>query len=462
MSEDIFVRRSYSSWDEAFRGLAPVIRQQSVRVASYTQVLYVQGCGASLGKAYPESAERMKRKYADFAYKCGLYHQLGKAVYPQEYQVCNISFTEDEMAAYRKYPIEGKELVTKLQEPKKKTFGRKKAQTDEKASESITTLMLREVCEQHMERYDGSGYPYGLSRSDISIVAQIVGLAKELDRIATETVSENPFEIAFESLVNEAGKSFSHELIEVLKAAKDKCEDIFNKYIHYSKAIVKTIPLVEKRPERPMGVKYFQINDDVKVVDFEAIPWFKGILDRPDDSEGIEKLEKLLIKSGTITDVYFYFLYEVTDTLLRMKNCKIETEGIMLQMPVGFYLGHSKRTKLDQLFVDQPIEKTWLKLSVPEQALFSEDVQVRENLEKYIKKGYGLVLDDYHPGSIAKEELLDIGFKYIRIASDVVVDQDLYDHKADLEAEGILFVGQCDGKNPLNEEDIITNGLNNL
>lgn len=462
MSEELFKRKNYSSWDEAFRGLAPVIRQQSVRVASYTQVLYVQGCGASLGKSFPESAERMKRKYADFAYKCGLYHQLGKAVYPAEYQVCNISFSEEEMAVYRKYPIEGKELVTALQEPKKKVFGRKKGNSEDKPSENITWLMLREVCEQHMERYDGSGYPYGLSRNDISIVAQIVGLAKELDRIATETVSETPFEIAFESLVNEAGKSFSHELIEVLKAAKDKCEDVFNKYIYYSKAIVKTIPLVEKRPERPMGVKYFQVKDDVKVIDFEAVPWFKGILDRPNDSEGVEKLEKMLIKTGSITDVYFYFLYEVTDTLLRMKNCKIETAGVMLQMPVGFYLGHSKRTKLDQVFADQPIEKSQLKLSVPEKALFSEDVQVRENLEKYIKKGYCLVLDDYHPGSVPVADLLDIGFKYIRVASDVVFDQNLIDHKSELEGQGILFVNQCDEKTALSEEDIITNGLSNL
>ena len=34
----------YESWDDAFRGLAPAVRQQSVRVAAYTQVLFVQAC----------------------------------------------------------------------------------------------------------------------------------------------------------------------------------------------------------------------------------------------------------------------------------------------------------------------------------------------------------------------------------------------------------------------------------
>ena len=40
-------RKEYETWDEAFRGLAPAIRQQSVRVAAYTQVLFVQACASS-------------------------------------------------------------------------------------------------------------------------------------------------------------------------------------------------------------------------------------------------------------------------------------------------------------------------------------------------------------------------------------------------------------------------------
>ena len=42
-------RKEYETWDEAFRGLAPVIRQQSVRVAGYTQALFVQACAGSFG-----------------------------------------------------------------------------------------------------------------------------------------------------------------------------------------------------------------------------------------------------------------------------------------------------------------------------------------------------------------------------------------------------------------------------
>ena len=41
-NEQNWKRKEYETWDEAFRGLAPAVRQQSVRVAAYTQALFVQ------------------------------------------------------------------------------------------------------------------------------------------------------------------------------------------------------------------------------------------------------------------------------------------------------------------------------------------------------------------------------------------------------------------------------------
>ena len=43
----------------------------------------------------------MKGKYADLAYKCGMYHQLGKALVPPEYQIWNNGFTEEEITALK-------------------------------------------------------------------------------------------------------------------------------------------------------------------------------------------------------------------------------------------------------------------------------------------------------------------------------------------------------------------------
>lgn len=93
------------------------MRQESVRVAEYTQVLYQKACEAGFGAqesaAYPE---RIRSKYAEVAYKCGLYHQIGKALVPQEYQILQRDFTEEEIAVYRKYTADGRTLAARLQE----------------------------------------------------------------------------------------------------------------------------------------------------------------------------------------------------------------------------------------------------------------------------------------------------------------------------------------------------------
>ena len=65
MKEQTWKRKEYDTWDEAFRALAPVIRQQSVRVASYAQVLFVQACASSYGTKTADGAERMNGKYAE-------------------------------------------------------------------------------------------------------------------------------------------------------------------------------------------------------------------------------------------------------------------------------------------------------------------------------------------------------------------------------------------------------------
>ena len=108
MSEQNEKRRDYGTWEEAFRGLAPVVRQQSVRIATYTQALFIQACAAGFGAQTPAGAQRMQASYADLAYKCGLYHQLGKALVPEEYQLPSAAFTAEEEQLYRKYTTDGR------------------------------------------------------------------------------------------------------------------------------------------------------------------------------------------------------------------------------------------------------------------------------------------------------------------------------------------------------------------
>ena len=436
-------RTEYNTWDEAFRGLVPAARQQSVRVAAYTQVLFVQACTLPFGTCSSEAKKVMQGQYADLAYKCGMYHQLGKALVPPEYQIWQQDFTEEEIAVYRKYTSDGRLLVATLQDRGNRAKEKRKGTLIEQLTENIPWRMIRESCEQHMERWDGSGYPMGRKENLISPIAQIVGIAKELDRLASETKSEKPFDEAFKALVSQSGTLWSTELIEVLIKAKAKCRDVYRKYIRYTMTLPETIPLVQKKADRPMGLKYRPMVavQDGPPVAYEAIPWFGGIANRPGETEGAEDLEQMLIRTELVADISFYFLYEAADTLLRMQNCKLETRGVVMQMIPAFYTLPSQLQRLNQLLQDQPISKEQLILTVPFDFVKQTTRANIEIIRRYLRNGFVLLLDGFRPEDMPVEELLELGFTYLRLDPAVCLQQQTANAVNTLRQRGLKFLG---------------------
>lgn len=410
-------RRQFENWEDAFYGLTQIARQESARVAAYTQVLFVQACAEHFCADTEDGAEQIQGKNADLAFKCGMYHQLGKALVPPEYQIWQDDFTQEEQAVYRKYTSDGRLLVATLQErggDKEKMKGG----LSEQPTDNVAWLMLRLSCEQHMERWDGSGYPAGLREAQISPIAQIVGLAKELDRLCSYTKSETPFDKAMSALVARAGNDWNPALIEILKQSRAKCRAVYNKYIYYTKTLPTTISLVEKRKDRPMGLHYRPMVSDTHgtIVAYEAIPWFAGVADEPGKKESAEQLQAMLRRKNLTLDVSFYFLYEAADAVLRMENCQLNLQAVLLQMLPDFYTAGTQLQRLLQLFKDQPIPKEKLLLTVPTDLLASATKANLEIIERYLRNGISLVADGYDPALFPPEKLKEMGFAHVRVA----------------------------------------------
>lgn len=446
MMEQNWKRKEYESWDEAFRGLTPVIRRQSVRVAAYAQVLFVQAVKMKFGTNTKAGQERMKGQYAEVIYKCGMYHQLGKALVPPEYQVWQDSFSDEEKSVYKKYTTDGRALVVSLQEKGANIKDRRKDKSTEKPTKNIPWLIMRECCEQHMERWDGSGYPAGRLGSDISAPAQIIGLAKELDRLASETRGENPFETAFETIVSNAGKDWSTELISVLKAAWEDCLAVYQKYIAYTRTIPKTIPLVERRADRSMGLSYRPMSSFEEGVFpiYEAVPWFAGVANAPDATETIDDLRELFVRTNIVEDVSWYLMYEAADTVLRMKNCNFAVDGVLLNMIPEFYKLPSQLQKFLKLFNDEPIEKESLMLTIPFETLCTANKTNLDNISRYLRNSVCLVAEGCRPDeTFTPEKLKELGF------TKVIIDKSLISTQ-----EGIIYIRELvkNGISPLSKD----------
>jgi EAL domain-containing protein (putative c-di-GMP-specific phosphodiesterase class I) len=436
-------RKEYETWDGAFQGLAPAVRQQSVRVAAYTQALYLQACAMGYGHKTAGGQEEIRGQYGDLAYKCGLYHQLGKALVPPEYQQWQQDYTQEELAVYRKYTTDGRVLVSKLQEKGQRARERQQGQWSETPTKNIPWLMLRESCEQHMERWNGSGYPGGRKGEDISPIAHIVGLAKELDRLASETPSETPFQEACDRLIAGAGTYWSPELIRVLEGAREKCQEVYQKYIHYTMTLPTTIHLVERRKDRPMGLHYRPMIHQAggETVAYEAIPWFGGLQDGAGETESICDIEPLLTRTQMVVDASLYLMYEATDTLVRIQNCHLDREGILLQMMPGFYSQGSQLKRINQVFQDQQIQRDRLMLTISQETVQSANKGTRDTIEKYLRNGILLVLDGYNPDSLPLDTLKEMGFTHLRLSPKLYQKPGMEDRLEEMRNQGMTVYG---------------------
>lgn len=430
-------KKKYRTWDDAFRGLIPVIRQQSVRVADYTQVLFAKACEMP---CYTKGSNRppyLFEEYIEVAYKCGLYHQIGKAMLPEESQIWSEYSTEEEKDLYRSYTTEGKSLVARLQ-------------GDDEDDEDITVScqMIRDACEQHKERWNGIGYPRGRERDEISLIAQIVGLARELDKLASGTRSENPFEEAVGSLIARKGTWFSDNLIETMKDCRTELKEVYKKYIQYTETVPKTVPLVEIRAERPFGLSYrsVPVNGEEAGM-YEAVPWFRGVVDKAGEIIPMRQVKDALIRTALLQDVTLYLLYEASDTLIRLKNWGFEKDGLLVPVFSAYYREEKGLEKLLKMFEDQQIDKKYLKLTVTANHL--------EEVAPYMEQGITFVLDSYHPDRVSLAEIQESGITYVRISREVTDTVQRVKISKELQRYGITVVGRNPAYELFTEEELI-------
>jgi len=94
--------------------------------------------------------------------------------------------------------------------------------------------MARDIAASHHERFDGSGYPAGLSGESIPLAARIVALADVYDAVTSKRVYKAAMshEIARPIILEGAGSHFDPEVVEAFittehkfSAARDRYSD---------------------------------------------------------------------------------------------------------------------------------------------------------------------------------------------------------------------------------------------
>lgn len=92
--------------------------------------------------------------------------------------------------------------------------------------------MARQVAITHHEKWDGSGYPRGLSGKDIPLVGRITALADVFDALTSERPYKDAWSIedAISLIKEQSGKHFDPELVEIFLQCIDEICEVRNKY----------------------------------------------------------------------------------------------------------------------------------------------------------------------------------------------------------------------------------------
>lgn len=110
---------------------------------------------------------RMPDQDIDHYSELALFHDIGKRVVPSAILNKPGSLTPEEFAVMKTHTIEGCRLLTE----------------DPELSAREDFSLICDVCRHHHERWDGGGYPDGLSGSCIAPWVQVVGLADAFDAL---------------------------------------------------------------------------------------------------------------------------------------------------------------------------------------------------------------------------------------------------------------------------------------
>jgi putative nucleotidyltransferase with HDIG domain len=155
-----------------------------------------------LGREYGLNSDEMKS--LEFG---SLLHDIGKIGVPDSILRKPAKLTEEEWVRMREHPLHGQQILRGIE------FLQGAAR----------------VVAQHHEKWDGSGYPFGLRAEDIDICARIFAVADAFDAITSDRVYRRAksYEAAAKELDDWAGRQFDPKVVEAFhRVPKEDWEEL--------------------------------------------------------------------------------------------------------------------------------------------------------------------------------------------------------------------------------------------
>ncbi|MBN2797478.1 MAG: response regulator [Clostridia bacterium] len=158
------------------------------------------------------SACQMNESTQDILFYGSMFHDIGKVGIPDKILLKESELKKECMDTMREHTVIGYELL--------------------KDSKSPYLHAGSIISYSHHERYDGTGYPRGLSQERIPLFGRIVAIADVFDALTSRRPYKAPwsFEEAFEYIIKESGLHFDPKCVACFLKEKTRIKEIYLRY----------------------------------------------------------------------------------------------------------------------------------------------------------------------------------------------------------------------------------------
>lgn len=144
-------------------------------------------------------------------------HDIGKVATPDNILKKPGKLTDEEWDIMRNHATVGGEIFKNLRDEFKNFDGN-------------YFKIAEEIAMSHHEKWDGSGYPNGLTKENIPLAARIIAIADVFDALTSKRVYKKAFtfEKAYSIITENSGKHFDPIIVESFDRCIDKIKQVYN------------------------------------------------------------------------------------------------------------------------------------------------------------------------------------------------------------------------------------------
>jgi putative two-component system response regulator len=184
------------------------------RTQNYVRVL------ADRLRDHPRFEEVLTEEHVDLLYKSAPLHDIGKVGVPDSILLKPGRLTEEEFEVMKLHTTYGRDAIRAAE-----------GKLEDLPSQSFLRF-AREIAYSHQEKWDGTGYPEGLSGDDIPFSARLMALADVYDALISRRVYKPAFthEEAVRIIGEGRGSHFDPDLVDAFLEAEQEFREIAQQY----------------------------------------------------------------------------------------------------------------------------------------------------------------------------------------------------------------------------------------